>query len=123
MTRRRSEPTAEPSGREAARDAVEAAIGALETTTDPRSAVIAAYAAMERALAAHGIVRSPAEAPREYLRRVLAASRGSDREARTLTGLFEEARFSPHPVSARVRDLALSALSSLHARLRTGAAQ
>ena len=59
----------EPPERRAARAAVDAAIDALDTTIDPRYAVIAAYAAMERVLAARGIRRLRAEAPREYLRR------------------------------------------------------
>ena len=100
--------------------AVEAAIEALDTITDPRSAVIAAYASMERTLAAHGVARLPAEAPREYLRRVLVETDGTARDAGTLTGLFEEARFSTHPVPERVRELALAALSSVRARLHTG---
>lgn len=105
------------SERTAASAAVEAAIGALEDSSDPRDAVIRAYAAMQGTLAAHGVVRSPSEAPREYLRRVLVANAGSEREARTLTGLFEEARFSTHPISERVRQIALAALGSLRARL------
>ncbi len=106
-----------------ARAAVRAAIGALDSVSDPRRAVIAAYVAMQEELGAHGIVRLPAEAPREYLGRVLAESVGADRDARTLTGLFEEARFSTHPIPERVRELALSALNSLHSRLEVGAAQ
>ena len=99
--------------------AVQAALSALESTDDPRSAVIAAYAAMERTLAAHGLRRSPAEAPREYLRRVLVASSATQQEATTLTASFEEARFSLHPITEQIRDRALSALSSMRRRLET----
>ncbi|MGI8506049.1 MAG: DUF4129 domain-containing protein [Solirubrobacteraceae bacterium] len=106
----------------ATRAAVQSAIAALGAATDPRAAVIAAYAAMERTLAAEGVARSPAEAPREYLQRVLVASSATEWEARTLTGLFEEARFSAHPIPERVRELALSALDSLRARLPMGGA-
>ena len=60
--------------------------------------------------------RSPSEAPREFLRRVLVASRATERDATTLTGLFEEARFSTHPISERTRELALAALRSLERR-------
>jgi hypothetical protein len=110
--------TVEPEGeRSAARAAVDAAIGALQTAPDARSAVIAAYVAMEQTLAAHGVARSESEAPREYLRRVLAQAGQTEREARTLTGLFEEARFSAHPIPERVRVLAQRTLSSLRARL------
>lgn len=97
--------------------AIDAALGALEPGTDPRTAVIAAYAAMERALAAHGVARSASEAPREYLRRVLAAASATENEATTLTSAFEEARFSSHPIGEQVRARALAALSSMRSRL------
>lgn len=119
LRRRRASPSVQ-SDAGAARAAVDAAIGVLDTATDPRSAVIAAYAAMVRTLEAHGVARSPSEAPREYLQRVLAAICAAGQETRTLTELFEEARFSTHPVSERVRELALSALSSVRAKLRMG---
>ncbi len=106
----------------AAGDAVQAAIVALEADTDPRGAVIAAYAAMQRTLAAHGLRRSPSEAPREFLRRVLVSRRASERDAATLTGLFEEARFSTHPISERTRERALAALRSLERRPRVSGA-
>lgn len=110
--RLRAEPTAAPEP-SVTGEAVQAAIAALEGDADPRRAVLAAYAAMQRTLAAHGLARSPSEAPREFLRRVLAANRAAERDAGTLTGLFEEARFSSHPISERARDRALSALKSL----------
>jgi len=122
LRRRRETMAPAPSDRTATSAAVQAAMTALDTVDDPRQAVIAAYVAMQQSLAATGIARSPAEAPREYLQRVLVASSATEREARTLTGLFEEARFSTHPVSERVRELALSALSSLRAHLQTGSA-
>jgi Domain of unknown function (DUF4129) len=118
LVRRRALPADERSQRSAARAAVQAAIGALDTITDPRDAVIAAYVEMQGTLAAHGVARAPTEAPREYLRRVLVASSATEREARTLTGLFEEARFSEHPISERLRGTALAALSSLRAQLQ-----
>ena len=45
----------------------------LEGEPDPRRAVIAAWARMERGLAAAGLPRHPAEAPFEYASRVLEA--------------------------------------------------
>ena len=119
---RRAEPDATSSEQGAARDAVDAAIGALDRSADPRSALIAAYAAMERTLAEHGIARSRAEAPREYLQRVLVVASGVEPDASTLTGLFEEARFSTHPIPERLRALAHSALGSLRARLEVARA-
>ncbi|MFZ0976562.1 MAG: DUF4129 domain-containing protein [Solirubrobacteraceae bacterium] len=107
----------------AAGEAVQAAIAALEANTDPRGAVIAAYGAMQRTLAAHGLVRSPSEAPREFLRRVLVTNRAAEQDAGTLTGLFEEARFSTHPITERTRERALSAFRSLQLRPQIGGAK
>ncbi len=113
----RRTPSDTTGGANATSAAVQAALSALESTADPRSAVIAAYAAMERTLAAHGLGRSPAEAPREYLRRVLVASSATHQEATTLTASFEEARFSLHPITEQIRDRALAALTSMRRRL------
>ena len=118
LWRQRQRPATEAVEASAARAAVEAAIGALDDEADPRRGVIAAYGAMQRTLADRGIVRSPAEAPREYLQRALLASRAAEGEARTLTGLFEEARYSTHPIPERLRDAALSALRSLQRHLQ-----
>jgi hypothetical protein len=118
LVNRRTRDGAEPAQRIASRAAVQAAIAALAAASDPREAVIAAYVAMQETLAGHGVARAASEAPREYLRRVLASSSATGREARTLTGLFEEARFSEHPISERVRRRALAALSSLQTRLK-----
>ena len=114
---RRERGSAEASERNATGAALEAAAAALGSERDPRRAVIAAYAAMQRTLGEHGVVRSPAEAPREYLHRLLVASRATEREATTLTDLFEEARYSSHAIPEPVRDVALSALRSLQGRL------
>ena len=72
---------------------------------------------MQQTLAAYGVPRQPAEAPREYLGRLLRASAASEQDARTLTGLFEEARFSTHPISEPIRHQALSALSAIRATI------
>jgi Domain of unknown function (DUF4129) len=118
LLRRAPSPRTTPDGR-ATRAAVDAAIGALEVEGDARRAVIAAYGAMQRTLSERGIARSPDEAPREYLRRVLTANRATEEEATTLTGCFEEARYSAHTISEPLRALALSALQALRNRLQT----
>ncbi len=51
-------------------DVLEETLDDLRAEIDPRRAVIAAYARMERALAAFGLPRSPSEAPDEYLQRI-----------------------------------------------------
>ena len=119
---RRPRPAVAPAEASATRAAVDAAIGALHDEADARRAVIAAYGAMQRTLGEHGVVRSPTEAPREYLQRVLVASEANEREATTLTGLFEEARYSTHPIPERLREVALAALRSLRGRLHADGA-
>jgi hypothetical protein len=83
---------------QAAHDAVAAGLGPLREPADPRAAVIDAYARMEQVLADRELGRWTPEAPREYLRRVLGRH-GMPEDALTrLTALFEEARFSRHPI-------------------------
>ena len=110
--------TATPAGTDDEPDeldaALQAALDALRPPADDRDAVLAAYAAMERELAEAGLRRSPWEAPREYLRRVLAEGRpDSGSPAGRLTALFEHARFSPDPVTAADRAGAEAALAAL----------
>jgi hypothetical protein len=97
---------------EVARRAVEAALKPLADPADPRAAVIAAYARMERVLAARELGRRTPEAPREYLARVLRAHGMPDRPLTALTALFEEARFSLHPISQSAPRRALSELEN-----------
>src|SRR5919201_2278648 len=66
----------------------------LRAERDPRRAVIRIYARMEKTFAAYGVAREPAEAPLEYLARVLDSLRVSAYSLRRLTQLFERAKFS-----------------------------
>ncbi|MEO5576539.1 MAG: DUF4129 domain-containing protein [Gaiellaceae bacterium] len=93
--------------------AVDESLDDLRAEPDPRRAVIAAYARLERVLAAHGLPRRPAEAPLEYLGRMLAELAVSDRAARALTDLFERAKFSQHAVGAEMKDQAIAALETV----------
>jgi hypothetical protein len=83
---------------EVARRALDAALVALREPADPRGAVIEAYARLEEILVSRDLGRRIPEAPREYLERVLRAQDMPERSLTTLTELFEEARFSPHPI-------------------------
>jgi hypothetical protein len=98
---------------EGARDAIDA----IAIPADPRAAVLAAYARMEAALARAGLARRPSEAPREYLSRLETGLGGGRAPAARLTGLFERARFSTHPIGEDVRQEALGALDDLRAEL------
>jgi hypothetical protein len=93
--------------------AVDESLDDLRAEPDPRRAVIAAYARLERVLAAHGVPRKPAEAPLEYLGRMLAELSVTDKAARALTDLFERAKFSQHAVGAEMKDEAIDALETV----------
>jgi Domain of unknown function (DUF4129) len=90
--------------------AVETTIEDLRRERDPRRAVIAAYANMERVLATHGLARRAAEAPLEYLARVLRTLHVRESAVQSLTRLFEYAKFSEHDIDATMKDEAISAL-------------
>ena len=51
--------------------ALDESLDDLRAEPDPRRAVIAAYARLERVLASHGLPRKTSEAPLEYLARML----------------------------------------------------
>jgi uncharacterized protein DUF4129 len=89
--------------------------GALRALADPREAVIRSYAAMEATLDARALGRDPAEGPREFLARVGGRLRRSRAAARRLTGLYEGARFSDHPVDSRMQASAVDALEVVDA--------
>jgi hypothetical protein len=89
----------------------------LRNERDPRRAVIAAYARMERALGAYGIPRRQSEAPSEYLERALEELSASASSAARLTRLFEWARFSHHPVEPGMKEEAIEALEAVRAEL------
>jgi Domain of unknown function (DUF4129) len=98
----------------------------LEREPDPRRAVIAAWARMERGLALVGLPRRPSEAPFEYAARVLetalapavpAAGPLRAASVHRLTDLFERAKFSHHPIGQADRDEAIAALRAVRREL------
>ena len=101
--------------------ALDATLEDLRANPDPRRAVIAAYAQMERALARSGLPRKPSEAPREYLHRTLPAVGAGAASVERLTALFERAKFSPHAIDAEMKEEAIAALESLRDELRGSA--
>jgi len=70
--RRRSDLIVELTVRQELANLVDETLDDLRAEADPRKAVIAAYARMERILGVHGLERRASEAPLEYLTRVLA---------------------------------------------------
>jgi hypothetical protein len=102
-------------------DAIDDVLG----EADPRRAVIAAWARLERVLARYGVSRHDSEAPFEY-----AARAGAELDARLgveggwleqLAGLFEWARFSTHDVTPAMREEALTGLVAVRDGLRLAA--
>ena len=114
--RRRASPSGAPET-EAALSAVQASLAALKEERDPRRAVIAAYRQMELALSAAGVPRGDSESPREYLDRTIGSLSLHGAPVRTLTELFERARFSLRRIDFQQRDEALAALTALRDEL------
>lgn len=91
----------------------------LRRESDPRKAVIAAYARMERILGVHGLPRKPSEAPQEYLERVLLELQVTKPAVERLTELFARAKFSQHDVDPQMKEDAIDALVTLREQVRT----
>jgi hypothetical protein len=96
---------------------VDAGIEDLRSIRDPRTAVIACYARMERFFWAEGLRRRPSDTPLEFIARALRAHKVDGPSPVGLTRLFELARFSDHPVDERMRADALAALEDVRAQL------
>ncbi len=94
----------------------------LRAEKDPRRAVIATYARMERTLAGAGLPRAEAETPLEYLGRVLRDLLNTSADAVSrLTALFERAKFSPHEIDSSMKRDAINALVAVRDELRASA--
>lgn len=93
--------------------AIETTIEDLRSEQDARRAVIAAYALMERTLARHGLARHRSEAPLEYLATILRGLRVRESAVRTLTTLFQYAKFSRHEISPAMKEEAIEALLAI----------
>jgi Domain of unknown function (DUF4129) len=89
----------------------------IRAEPDPRKAVIAAYARLERTLAAFGLPRRDSEAPAEYLHRILGDLEVGSRPATRLTELFTSAKFSTHPMGNNKKEEAIELLTAIRADL------
>jgi len=95
----------------------------VEAETDPRRAVIATWAGMERRFAAAGLPRDPAETPLEYVARILDQVLPVTAEpVQALADLFEQAKFSHHRIDPGMRAQALAALRTIRDDLEAAAA-
>lgn len=98
--------------------ALDESLDDLRNEPDVRRAIIAAYARMERSLAAAGIPRRPSEAPLEYMARALQQLDASSPAVARLTDLFEWAKFSHHDPDESMRNEAIAALVAVRDELR-----
>ena len=93
----------------------------LRAEADPRRAIIAAYARLERVLAASGAPRRPAETAQEYVPRVLSSLPLEAGAIERLTILFTRAKFSHHEVDTEMKEEAIGALEEVREELRLAA--
>jgi hypothetical protein len=110
------EGVAAPSALEAA---VDDSVEDLRAEPDPRRAIVRCYARFERAAAASGVERTPWSTPMEFMREALRRLPLPRTAVPTLTGLFELARFSHHPIGPGERDRALAALDEIRMAMQT----
>ena len=92
---------------------IDDAIDDLEREPDPRRAVIAAYARMERTLGHHGLARKLSETAIEYMRRALLEFTARNDAVERLTSLFEQAMFSKHEITGDMKQDAIGSLREI----------
>jgi hypothetical protein len=68
---------------------------------------------MENVLARNGLKRRPSETPVEYLRRILLGLTSRGDSVSRLTSLFEQAKFSRHPIDSVMKQDAIGALREI----------
>ncbi|WP_445161543.1 DUF4129 domain-containing protein [Mycobacterium sp. Dal123C01] len=91
-----------------------------DLSREPREAIIACYAAMERELAnVPGAAPQAFDTPTEVLARAVELRALHIDNAVQLVRLFEEARFSPHVMNEGHRDVAVDVLRLVLAELRS----
>src|SRR5580658_10297535 len=101
-------------------DSLAAGQAALTSSTDPRAAIIACYAAMELGFAAAGSAPADADTPAEVLARAADAGIIRSSSPAVLTGLFRRARYSAEPMTGADSGAAASALAQMRADLESG---
>jgi hypothetical protein len=114
-------PTTAPTGPESLALAAERGLAEMEDLSrEPREAIIACYAAMERALAdAPGAMPQDSDTPSEVLARAVEHHAIHPGSANELVDLFAEARFSVHVMNEGHREAAVRALQVVLAEVRS----
>nr|WP_244275394.1 DUF4129 domain-containing protein [Mycobacterium europaeum] len=119
-----AEPPAPPSRSESLARAAERGLAEMaDLSREPREAIIACYAAMERELAhVPGAVPQDFDTPTEVLARAVEHRALHADNAVQLVNLFAEARFSPHVMNEGHRDVAVRVLQLVLDELGTRSA-
>src|ERR1700716_137827 len=115
------EAPAQPGAAESLARAAEVGLAEIgDLSREPREAIIACYAAMERELThVPGAVPQEFDTPTEVLARAVEHHALHADTATQLVELFEEARFSPHVMNEGHRDVAVRVLRLALAELRS----
>lgn len=112
--------TDEPAAESLARAAELGLAEIADLSREPREAIIACYAAMERELTrVPGAVPQDCDTPTEVLARAVEHHALGADSATRLVELFEEARFSPHVMDEGHRDVAVGVLRLVLSELRS----
>lgn len=98
---------------EQVRHALVAVRADLAAISDPREAILYAYERLRSDLQQRGVDPRADDTPRRILQRALTLDRIPDDAVDRLVSVFEEARFSTHPVGAEHREAALRALDDV----------
>jgi len=112
---------AQPGAAESLARAAEVGLAEIgDLSREPREAIIACYAAMERELThVPGAAPLDCDTPSEVLARAVGRHALNADSATRLVELFEEARFSPHVMNEGHRDAAVDALRLVLTDLRS----
>ncbi len=89
------------------------ALTAMISAKDPRRAILACYAQMERSLARRGIPRNPDETALEYAARLLIQAGAPSEPVQSLTTLFHLAGFSTRTMDELMRETAIRSLREI----------
>ena len=103
--------------RREATEAIHAAIVELEIGADVRNAIFACFQRFCLLLGARGITDQDALTPRELEQLAIDRLQVSPEASRVLTSLFEEARYSEHPLGDTDRRRAIDSLGRIQAAL------
>jgi Domain of unknown function (DUF4129) len=116
-----TEPSAAPAPTQSLARAAELGLAEIgDLSREPREAIIACYAAMERELThVPGVAPQDFDTPTEVLARAVDHHALRADSATQLVELFEEARFSPHVMNEGHRDVAIRILRLVLGELRS----